>query len=296
MLLAIWDQDGKGLDNVFVTMLSATAVYMHPCKITLMENSASDEMIGDMIFGNGYSEILRETTVYNTGRTVEETAARTLAEKYQRRIKKNHFLEVIENGLYYLPQPSDPNKKTFDYSFNNNLYTFIDESEEICDYTMICTEKEQCLSSPYILDQADMVLVIMSLSHRAFVEFLDKYHSIINKCMLIIMKPFYMDQLEVKKLFSNLGISKGRLVIVPCTESLEIHIQKGKVVDYIRNNINCSRGTSEYLLINRLKKIAHAVFGGNYYGLSYQAQQFNTLLTRRNYGEQSYKRLLEENE
>ncbi|MGN0164667.1 MAG: hypothetical protein ACI39R_00650 [Lachnospiraceae bacterium] len=291
MLLAIWDQDDNGLDNVFATMLSTTAVHLHPCKITLMENSSSETMLGDMIFGKNYSQVMREHTVYSTGRNIEETAARTAADKYERRVKNKYFLEVIENGLYYIPQLNEPNKSAFDYSFYNKFYTFIEESQNLCDCTMVCTDKGQCLSSPYILDFANLVLVIMSLSHQKFVEFLDKYHSIVQKCLFVIMKPFYLDQTEIKKIFLGLKIPGNRIIIIPCTECLEAHIQKGKIVDYIKNNIDCQRGTSEYLLINRIKKTVQTVLGKNWGGISYQAQQISSLLNQRDYSEFRYKKL-----
>lgn len=294
MLLAIWEQDDDGMDNVLITLLSSAAVFMYPCRVTVFENSVSGTMIGDMIFGTEYSQIMKESTVYNTGRNFEETVAKAASEKYERRIRQNYLLEVVDNGLYYIPQMCDINKTAFDYDFNDSLFTYIEEAEKISDFTMICTEKSQSLSSPVILDSADAVLVIMPLSHKRFVEFLDKYHSIVGKCFFIIMQPYYITKEELKKVFANLNLSKNKIIVLPCTENLEMHIRKGKIVDYVRNNIACSRVSTEYALISRLKKTVQLILGHNPNGLSYRIQQMSSLLDRRDYCRNKYKRVLPE--
>lgn len=292
MLLAIWEQGDEGMDNVLITLLSSAAVFMYPCRITVFENSVSGTMIGDMIFGTEYSQIMRENTAYNTGRNFEETAAKAAAEKYERRIRQNCLLEVIDNALYYIPQPGDINKNAFDYDFYDSLFTYIEEAEKISDVTMICTERSQSLSSPIILDSAEVVLVIMPLSHKRFVEFLDKYHSIVGKSFFVFMQPYYISKEELKKVFANLNLSRNKIIVLPYTENLEIHIRKGKVVDYVRNNIACSRISAEYAFISKLKKTVQLILGNNPGGLSYRIQQMTSLLDKRDYCRNKYKRIV----
>lgn len=291
MILAIWDQEGAGMDCVLTTLLSTAAVFMYPCKVTVFENFVSGTTIGDMIFGTRYSQLVRENTAYNIGGCQEKTIAKIVSEKYSRRLKKDSILEIIENGLYYIPQLCEINKTVFDYDFNYNMYKYIENAEEISDFTMICTENSENLSSPVILDTAIAVIVIIPISHRKFVKFLDRYRSILSKCYFIVMLPYYIPEGEITENLSTLNIPKNRTVILPCSESLEIHIRSGRVMDYVRKNINCSKVSDEYLLISRLKKAVQLIFECNSGGVSYQVQQLISMLDKRDYEKNKYKRL-----
>ena len=291
MLIAIWEHGSKGKDNVLITLLASAAVFMYPCRVTLLENTTSPNMIGDMIFGNSYSELVREETVYNTGRNREETVARTAADRYERRIKKDILLEIVDNSMYYIPQMSDVNQTSFDYVFNDNLYEYLDMAEEMSDITMINTRMSQSLSTPTILDSADYVLVIMPPSHERFVEFMDQYHSVLGKCFFIIMEPYYLSK-EVKKSLVDLNIPKSKLIFLPCTEGLENHILRGKLVDYVKLYINCSKASPEYVLINRIKKTIQQVLGHNPSGTSFQIRQLSSILNSKDYENNKYKRII----
>lgn len=282
MLLAILEQGSTEMDNVLVTLLSSAIVSMYPVKVTLMENSSSKAMIGDLIFGNGYSKQVKENTIYNTGKNMEEKIAQYVSNRYDKKIKRSYLVEVVDNKLYYIPQLNRLNKIIFDYSFSENLYTYIEEADIISDITMISTRQSMNLSSPVILNDADIIVVRMPLSHKMFVEFLDKYHSIVYKCYFVCMPPDYVSKEEIKKAVSVCGVPKSQIIILPCTEKLEMHIQNGKVVDYVQNNIMCSRVSSEYLFISRLKKLIRLIVNNNVGGLSYQVHQIAAILGTRN--------------
>ena len=291
MLIAIWEHGSKGKDNVLITLLASAAVFMYPCRVTLLENTTSQNMIGDMIFGNSYSELVREETVYNTGRNREETVAKTVADRYERRIKKDILLEIIDNSMYYIPQLSDVNQTSFDYIFNDNLYGYLEMAEEMSDITMINAKMSQSLSTPAILDTADYILIIMPPSPDRFVEFLDQYHSVLGKCFFVIMEPYYLSK-EVKRVLADLNIPKNKIIFLPCTDYLENHIVRGKVVDYVKSCINCSKASPEYTLISRVKKTIQLVMGHNPSGTSFRIRQLSSILNSKDFDGDRYKRII----
>ncbi len=293
MVIAVWNHDESGKSSVFITLLSTAAACMYPsCKVTIFENSLSDPTIGDMIFGNRYSHTVKEDTFYNSGRNAEETVAKIVSEKFGRKVRRNSLLEIIDNSLFYIPQYRDINREAFNYYFNYNLYNYIEIAEDWGDFTIISTEKSENISSPEIIDISKTVLVMMPLSQRRSLEFLDKYNSVRNKCFFVYLVPYYVPIDEVRKAVANLRISGTRLIILPCTENLEIQIRRGRVMDYVRKNISCTRQSEEYVLISKLRRAVQLIIGTNYAGVSYRIQEATSMLGKRDYNNNKYKRLV----
>lgn len=283
MIISVWNQEKDGYDSILASLLSVMAVYMYPCRIALMENSNNTSM-GDYLLGNTYSQSVREEGIYKTAKKPGTGVADHIAEKYMKNVVDDTFVEVINGGLYYVPQICDRTKESFEEFFRNEFGNILEKAGNQADFILVNTEKNGNYTSCEVLEKAEKIIVMIKGEYESFSAFIENYRSILDKCYFVVFAPDYVNRTDIRKVSTNLGIMKKRMFIMPYTPLFLHYRETGNILDYLRKYINCNRNSSEYRFISRLKICVSELFSDGIIDISYQFRELMEALRRKNYG------------
>ncbi|MDE7299822.1 MAG: hypothetical protein K2N94_13540, partial [Lachnospiraceae bacterium] len=154
MKIAHWSNCRNSGVTSNLAAISVTGVLAYPIKITIFENHYNVSGISRYLFPKCISGKVAEDPYY-FGQ--ESPAAWRGSRKACRRLGDYKAVEVLQNGLFYVPILSK-NPDTFDYEFHCGVLPVLERFHTEDELAFIDTGKENNISSKTILGEADIVV------------------------------------------------------------------------------------------------------------------------------------------
>jgi len=282
MIISVWNQENTDNSKVLTTLLAAHGAYAYPVRITVLENSMSDHLLGDMMLGNDYSDSLREEGARFTSKGAGGSLIPFLESKYMKTGKSESLVEIVERGLYYIPQFNDGSKVAFDLDFYEKMFDYREQAARFSDHLLIATARQDNFTTMRIVEGADLVVVLLPPEEYALSRFLDNYRSIIKKCLFVCMVPSMnkCDERELSKKFDKRGSS---LLLLRYSNNFLLSKEEGRLIDYVRGNIYSEENTEDSNFIKGIAELSSKLFGRNNYGISFKSTRLGSLLQKRYY-------------
>ena len=282
MIISVWNQDDRDLSKAFTTLLASVATLLYPTKITVLENSMSGRLIGDMMLGNTYSEELREDGARFYEKGAGGSIVPYIESRYLKSGRMKNLVEIVERGLYYIPQYNDGSKVVFDLDFYDRMFEYKEQAQKISDHLIIATARNDSFTTPHVLEAADKVVVLIPFNALNISRFLDNYRSIRSKCIMVylIHEDLIKNRENANRLMRNYGFRKNEYYIIGYTDQMEYSEVRGKILDYIRENLE-HRHPEEQAFLNSLRRLCEEIFGKKELGMGYRSSTINDVLKKR---------------
>ena len=282
MIISVWNQEKNDKSKILTTLLAAHGAYAYPCRITVIENSMSDYLLGDMMLGNDYSETLREEGARLSSKGAGGSLIPFIESKYLKAGKGSSMVEIVERGIYYIPQFNDGNPAVFDLDFYERMFDYREQAARYSDHLLVATARQDNRTTMRIVEGADMIVVLLPPEEFALVRFIDSYRSIIGKCIFVCMVPSGINRAEERRLRKNFELRGSRLFLLRYSQNFIMSKEDGRLIDYIRNNISIENGSEDSAFIKGISELSAMLFGKNNYGISYKSTQLGSFLHKRN--------------
>ena len=257
MKVAYWGNCRKSGVTCALTAIGLTAVLAYPFKITLFENHYNENGVQRYLFPRKWPYCVSETvTAYGDSAYVNLSCADYLPNfagsfcEMGNCFEKYPIIELLERGLYYVPQFTK-NADLYDYQFHFNLLPHLQRYQEIA---FIDTNRENTISSKVILEDADVVVVLLRQDMDEIQSFFQNYSSLLPKAFFIISDYQKKSAINLTKIVSEFGFQNDSIGVIPHSEEFQLAATYGRMIEYISSNYNTSEEKENRYFMQELKK------------------------------------------
>lgn len=260
MKVAFWSNARQCGVSANLAAISVASVIRFPYKTLVFENHLCPNNLGCAYLGRGKADMIAEvgSNYYEGG------GSESLIRRIYRSSKSNYYLEpylseIIDNHLYYMPQGHVIHSDLFDYEFNHSLEPFFNLVDSFSDITFIDTVSSNSLSTKTIIEEADLIVVNLYQDKRILEDFFSGYSSHLSKAIILISKYSSNSLLSIKRISKMYDFPMERILPIPYNEIFETAFTRGRVVEFVRCQYDCTRDSSNYFFIQSLKKAAYLI-------------------------------------
>ena len=282
MIISVWNQEDDDNSKMFTALLASIASLLYTTKVTVLENSMSDRLLGDMIFGNTYSDELREDGARFSSKGAGGNIIPYIESRYLKTGRMKDVVEIVERSLYYIPQYNDGSKEVFDLEFYDKMFEYKEQAQRISDHLLIATARDDNFTTPHVLEAADKVLVLIPFNAFSVNRFLDNYRSLRSKCILVsvVHESLLKSREHAARFLKNYGFKRNECFLVGYTDQVERYAAKGRILDYMRENLS-HKDPEEQEFLAEMRRLCEEVFGKKELGIGFRSATINEVLKKR---------------
>ena len=176
-----------------------------------------------------------------------------------------HTLEGVSRKLFgeqlrYIPHSQISGKDLFEYELYQSieeLLGWMDQQDEIY---LIDTEYGGNLSSKYILEHADLIVVNLCQSGAVLNQFFEQYQSLIDKSVFLLGNYHPNSRYSQKNILRKYQIDKKHLAVIPYNMEYHDALEEGTVLHFLERNMHCSKRNDNYIFMRDMKKAVDMIW------------------------------------
>lgn len=230
-------------------------------KMVLLENHQSYHCVENALVPTGrMAEMIKEPAhLYGL------SGMEYLLKKLHCGLIDDHTLEGVSRKLLgeqlrYIPHSQISGKDLFEYELYQSieeLLGWMDKQEEIY---LIDTEYGGNLSSKYILEHADLIVVNLCQSGAVLNQFFEQYHSMMDKSVFLLGNYHPNSRYSQKNILRKYQIDKNRLAVIPYNMEYHDALEDGTVLHFLERNMHCSKRNDNYGFMRDIKKAVDMIW------------------------------------
>ncbi len=261
MKVAFWSNAGE-LCSVSENLaaISVASVNRFPYSIIAMENRLYSHNLGKAYYSREkYNAHDSVGTNYYDGNGIEGLLRKIYRGDYKSDILKDYLKEIIHKHLYYIPQSRTIHNEIFDYEFDHCIYSLFQMTDQYADLCFIDTASNHNLSTKFILEEADLIVINLCQKKNVLEDFFQNYASLIPKAVFLISN---YDPKAVNTgliLLKKYHIPRENIIAIPFNELYHIAYESGNVLDFINSNYSCTKENPNYPFIQAVKKATYII-------------------------------------
>ncbi len=230
--------------------ISVTGVLAYPIKITIFENHYNVRGISRCLFPKCTAGKVAEEPYY-FGRETDVSGKNGL--KAIRKLGDYRAVEVLQNGLYYVPILSK-NPDAFDYEFHCSVLPVLKRFRTGDELAFIDTGRENNISSKTILGESDIVVVTLRQDMQEIQNFFQNYSSLIPRAFFIIGNYDRRSSVTVKSILSEFNFRRDQLGVIPHLDEFAWAADSGRLIEFISARFESNNSDEERYFMQELKK------------------------------------------
>lgn len=246
MKVAYWGNRRKSGVTCALAAIGVTAVLAYPFKITIFENHYNENGVTRYLFPRRW---LYRVAEVNPGAECFFHGGSNGMEQ-GRAPGEYPVIEVLEKGLYYVPQFTK-NPDLFDYQFHFNLLPMLEDCPDIA---FIDTRRENSISSKTILEEAEVAVVLLRQDMYEIQNFFQNYSSLVPKTFFIINDYQRKNPVNLTKIISEFGFRDDCIGIIPHSDEFKMAADYGRLIEYITSNYTGTKYRENRYFMQELKK------------------------------------------
>lgn len=258
MNIAFWaPQGGTGAASLSA-LAAAVAAVRFPCRIVALENYLGAHNLGHLLLGERFGELRKNFRQFQAGMKRGDTFLQFLSVETGRRIRGHRCLEVIPDSLYFYPMNQSLSKDIYEYGFMEELPEIMEYCGEFYNAVFWNLEANRNITTPWLLEQAEQVVVSLPGTWEAFQKFFDDYKSLMPKSVLVLQEqPEQAVSMAalLRRIRRKYAISKGQLYGWHVSNELLCALDEGKTVEYVCANYHAGKMSREYEGIRCLRNL-----------------------------------------
>lgn len=249
MNIAFWSPFGGSGASGLAALAAAVAAVRFPCRIVVLDNYLGTRNLGHLLLGERYGELRQNFRQFEAGVKRGDTFLQFLSAETGRRVRGHQCLEVIPESLYFCPMNQSLSKDIYEYGFMEELPETVEYCGEFYDAAFWNLESNRNMTTPWLLEQAEQVVVCLPGTWEAFQNFYDDYKSLMPKSLLVLQEqPTAALSIAslIRRIRRKYAVPKGRLYGWHATGELLCALEEGKTVEYICANYRVEKTSPEY--------------------------------------------------
>ena len=265
MKVAYWSNCRASGVTSNLTAIGVAGVLAYPSlKITIFENHYNPNGIPNILFPKCLAKRTAEENYSYLGGGKMEPPFLRGRKKMFFRFGDYTAVEVIKNGLYYVPVLSE-NPDLFDYEFNCSMVPMLEKFQAEDKIAFIDTGRKNNISSNVILDSADLVVVTLRHNLQNIKNCFNNYSSFIPKAFFIIGNYDRKSCVNLRRILSEFHFKREQIGVIPHLDEFEWAANSGRIIEFLASRFDQSLGGEEGYFIQELKRttflmMQHAVF------------------------------------
>lgn len=245
MKVAFWNGAGlSGGVSDYMAAIGATLALVHNCKVVLGSTYISNHKLQDYFSSNIKEEgVAHVPYLYLHGSSEYYTALWDM-----KRSRQGNILEVPMEGVTIIHPPEVTEKKVFYYEVPQTTFYLLD----------IAGENSKAFQSA--LDEAEMVVVFLSMNVTEIQNFFQRFSLLIPKT-LFILKVFQQKSTVSRCKFSiEYGINIRNIGTFSHNKEFEEACEEGRLESFLRSGLSKSTKEPVYKFISNLKSITNLLY------------------------------------
>ncbi len=260
MKIAFWS-NVKGKSGVTAnTACIAALTSISGCgRSILLENHYNSSNLGNMLITNENLSLLREESSYCSKYGIEYLIRKLYTGMSNDFMINESAIPLLYSKIFYLPQNYIINRDVFEYEFScvkDRLYNTL---ETFADYVYTDTESYSNITTSYILNDADIVVVNLCQNTRDITDFFENYPSLLYKAVFLVGKYQHNTGLNIRKIRNEYGIKKDQIGVIPYNMEFESAINSGRMLQFLNRNYLKPDGADNNFFMNQAKRSAFII-------------------------------------
>lgn len=261
MKVAFWSNAGEVCSvSQNLAAISIASVNRFHYSIIAMENRLQGHNLGKAYHRWEYYNIHDTVgTNYYDGNGMEGLLRKIYRGDYESDILKDYLKEIIHKHLYYIPQSKTIHNEIFDYEFEHCIQSLFQMTDQYADICFIDTASNNSLSTKFILEEADLIVINLCQKKSVLEDFFLNYSSLISKAVFLISNYDSKAGNSGLSLFKENHIPRDYIIAIPYNELYHVAYESGNVLDYINGNYSCNTDNPNYPFIQAVKKATYII-------------------------------------
>ncbi len=251
-LIAFWSNFGQSGVSSNTVGISIALSLLSEYSSVILANHYDNHFLGHALLGREYDRFLKEESNYFVNGDTTNFYKNTM-HRMNKSVQGNCAVEIIDDGLYYIPQSRIYADDVFELEFQKNMNETFKKMNSMFDCTFIDTKSQQNISTKDILDCSDIVVVCLRQEWKIISDFFKKYMSILHKCVFIISAYHRNAPAIRKRIEKEYDIPSELISVVPFNFYFNAAMKDGTVRDFIAENMKCKRTDTNYYFMRNLK-------------------------------------------
>lgn len=261
MKVAFWSNAGAVCSvSQNLAAISVASVNRFHYSIIAMENRLQSHNLGKAYHcREKYNSHDSVGTNYYDGNGIEGLLRKIYRGDYKPDILKGYLKEIIRKHLYYIPQSKIIHNEIFDYEFDHCIYSIFQMTDQCADICFIDTASNNSLSTKFILEEADLIVINLCQKESVLNDFFQNYSSLIPKAVFIISNYDPKASKCGLSLFKENHIPRENIIAIPYNELYHVAYESGNVLDFINGNYSCDIDNPNYPYMQSVKKATYII-------------------------------------
>lgn len=255
MKIIFWSNYPDSCVTSNMALMGVMISLMYRGRTLMMSNHYNQNNLGRVLLGSHYDNMVQEDCNYFAGGN-DNTYIKQMLRRINRKNLAGSALEIIDDALYYYVQSQMFNSDVYDMRFQEEMKDTLDFFNRLVEFVFIDAKSQECITTKWLLDSADLVVVNLRHENNAIHNFFKRYSSLCGKCVFLL-SAYQRNGVFTKKQFvREYKIHPDRVAIIPYHPEFQMEFTYGRIVDYICENYNCSKGSKQYVYMWYLKRAA----------------------------------------
>lgn len=245
--------------------VALTAALDYPSlKITLFETHYNVQGIAERIFPKCMKKCVAEDKLFYWGGGRFPNSYLPVLYKKFKRAGDCMAVEVLQDSLYFIPRLSS-NRDLVDYEFYCIGLPLLEQYNTNDNIALIDTRRGNNMSTKTVLEQADVVVVVLSQNLGEIQDFFQNYSSLIPKAFFIIGNYDKDNDITLDVIRKEYLFRRDRLGIIPYLDEYEQAMAAGRAVEFFMSNHTTLEGKRMQYFMQELKKTTFLLSQQSFY-------------------------------
>ena len=234
MVTAFWSPHYREETPGILTLVAGMCCRQFPCSIACVENYVHVRNLGFHMLGSRY-DVLKKSTKRESAISYRagELFVRQICYEMGRSCQFGSVIRADQNGLWFMPMNQSLHGEAYRYVMSEVLEQQVDFLEEQYDDVFLNLEPNNNDTTVTMLDRAKVVVVCLPATKDAFMEFYDRYRSMVGKCFFVFYGTKESPEALLRLLRTYTPKHMMRCCYLPMTRLLCKYLEEGRCLDYL---------------------------------------------------------------
>lgn len=261
MKVAFWGNiKGKNSVTSNLASISVMGALLYKMKSVILENHFNVNNLEQIFLNFPENSLVKEENYYYNHIGMDYLLKHISSDIGIGTLIEKASLSFLNKSIYYIPQSHLVNPEILEYELNKVIIDLIHMLDDFSDITFMDTGYSNALSSKYILNEADLVVINLSQDKQILTHFFENHSSIREKAVYLIGSYNENSKYNLINISRKYHINKELIGVIPYNIEFKDALSEGTVIEFISRNYECKKTDNNYYFINELKRATGIVF------------------------------------
>lgn len=198
------------------------------------------------------TSVVREENCYFHQTRMEYLLKRIHSNSNHKDVIRTVVISLLQDFIYLMPGKIR-NGEWFEYELNEIIEPLFHALESFHELVYVDTLSNQNITTKYILEMADLVVVNLNQNPIVLKDFFENYEALREKAIYLIGNYTKYSQYNLKNIQKKYKIPQGKIAVIPYNIEYKEALADGNIISFLTRNYKCNPGDYNYYFIQELK-------------------------------------------